>query len=312
MEVMVTGGTGFIGSHLISKLTKNREFEVYNLSRYVTGRYVAGENVKTFFADLRDYYAIQKAIRQLQPEIVIHLAALTPVSYSFDHPQEIIEVNFYGTVNLAEACLHYIPHFKQFIFASSSEVYGNQDKFPISENFTPKPNTPYAISKFASEKYLIYLHNAYNFPITIMRPFNTYGRKKNRHFIVERIITQILEGKNVINLGNPDAIRDLMFVEDHVNAYLKVLDNPKARGETFNFCTGRKVSIKQLVEIINDLVNWGGRVAWNTIPHRPSDISCLIGSWKKAKKILNWEPKWKLEDGLLQTIEYWRGKLHNK
>jgi nucleoside-diphosphate-sugar epimerase len=308
MSILVTGGTGFIGSHLMPELAK-LGFKIYNLARNVTGRYVLGQNVKTVFADLRDYFAIKEIIRRLQPEVVIHLGALTPVSYSYEHPHEVINVNLQGTINLAESCLREIPRFRQFIFASTSETYGNQEKFPLHEDFPQKPNSPYAVSKLACEKYLLYMKDAYNFPVTIMRPFNTYGRKENKHFVVERIITQILENNNEIFLGNPKAVRDFLYVEDHVNAYLSVLDNEKAIGEIFNFCTGRGVSIEQLVDVITNQLGWNCEIHWYTIPQRPLDIKCLVGSYEKANKVLGWAPKWSLEDGISKVIQYWKEKL---
>jgi dTDP-glucose 4,6-dehydratase len=307
-SILVTGGTGFIGSHLIPKLAE-LDFKIYNLARNVTGRYVLGQDVKTFFADLRDHFAIRRIIRHLQPEIVIHLGALTPVSYSYEHPHEVIDVNLHGTINLAESCLREVPHFKQFIFASTSETYGNQEIFPLKEDFPQKPNSPYAVSKQACEKYLLYMRGAYNFPVTIMRPFNTYGRRENKHFVVERVVTQILENNNKIFLGNPKAIRDFLYVEDHVNAYLSVLDNEKAIGEIFNFCTGRGVSIEELVHLITDQLGCNCEIRWYSIPQRPLDIKCLIGSYEKVNKLLGWAPKWSLEDGISKVIQYWKEKL---
>lgn len=134
LSVLITGGTGFIGGYLISRLSKIG-FEIYNLSRNVTGRYVLDQNVKTFFADLRDYFAIRNIVRHLQPEIFVHIGALTPVSYSYEQPHEFMDTNLCGTINLAEACLREIPHFKQFIFALTSETYGNQEKCPLKEDF---------------------------------------------------------------------------------------------------------------------------------------------------------------------------------
>lgn len=306
--ILVTGGSGFIGSHLIPKLME-REHVVFNLARYVTGRYVLGGNVKTFFADLRDYHTIFNVLKHLQPKIVIHLASLSPVSYSYNHPQEVLETNFNGTVNLAEACLRCIPHFKQFIFASTSETYGNQNRFPLTEETPQIPNSPYAVSKVACEHYLQYMRAAYDFPVTIMRCFNTFGRKRNTHFVVERIVTQMLKNEEKTRLGNPSIIRDFLYVEDHVSAYLSVIGKPYAIGNVFNFCTSHATTIQELTEIIGEQTGWQGKVVWNTIPQRPLDIQKLVGSPEKAKNILRWKPKWKLEDGLKETISYWKNKL---
>ena len=307
-KVLLTGGTGFIGSHLAPLLVE-RGFDVYVLERYVTGRYVLGQmrEFKTVFGDLREYSTIKKIISEIKPDAVIHLASISPVAYSYDHPQEVIETNFTGTVNLAEACLREVPHFGQFLFASTSETYGNGQN-PRGEDTPQNPNSPYAITKLACEKYLMYLRDARKFPMTILRPFNTYGRKDNTHFVVERIIVQMLQSETV-RLGDPDPVRDLIYVDDHVNAYLTCLENEKAIGEIFNFCTGSGVSIRQLVEIIRELTGFEGEVIWNTIPSRPLDIMDLIGDYTKAKQKLGWEPKVKLKEGLKITIGFWKNKL---
>ena len=309
-KILVTGAPGFVGTHLISRLVK-QGYEVYALERYVTGRYILGEKreIKTVFGDLREAYTIKRIIREVQPDVLIHLASISPVTYSYNHPQEVMEANFLGTINLAEACLHEIPHFKQFLFASTSETYGNGPN-PKMEETTQMPNSPYAISKVASEKYLLYMRDAYNFPITILRNFNTYGRKNNYHFVVERTILQMLTEKTV-KLGDPTPIRDFVFIEDHVNAYLDCLDNPKSNGEIFNFCTGRGISIRQLIELLSKLTDFEGEVFWNTMPNRPLDIKELVGDYGKAKRLLDWEPKYTLEEGLKLTIDYWKNKISN-
>jgi len=308
-KVLVTGGSGFIGGQLIPKLLDAR-YDVYSLERYVTGRYVLGAQrlVKTVFGDLRDYFTIRDLIRRIQPDVLIHLASISAVSYSYDHPNEVLDTNLSGTVNLAESCLHEVPRFKHFIFAGTSEEYGNQEKLPIKENAELRPNSPYAVSKVAADKYLQYMRDAYDFPITVMRSFNTYGRKDNTHFVVERITTQMLKEKAVM-LGDPTPIRDLLYVDDHVRAYLTCLENEKAIGEAFNFCTGRGVSIKQLVDLLRELTNFKGEVVWDTIPKRPLDISKLVGDNSKAKRLLGWKPKYALEKGLKMTVDFWKKQL---
>jgi len=307
MKVLVTGGSGFIGAELLPRLIELGH-EVCSLERYVTGRYVLGARTDTVFGDLRDGFSIRKLVKDTQPEAVIHLAAISPVAYSYDHPQEVFEVNALGTINLAEACLREVPNFKHFLYAGTSEEYGNQDKFPATEDAELRPNSPYSVSKVAADRYLQYMRVAYDFPVTVLRPFNTYGRKDNTHFVVERTITQMLQGKTV-RLGDPTPMRDFIYVDDHVDAYLTCLNNPKAKGEVFNFCSGRDISIKGLIGLISKLTGFKGKVQWNTIPARPLDIKKLLGSYEKAKKVLGWRPKYTLEEGLKKTIEFWENKL---
>jgi dTDP-glucose 4,6-dehydratase len=308
LKVLVTGTTGFIGSHLAPKLIE-QGINVYGLERYVTGRYVLGNSreIKTVFGDLREYFDVRRIIRQVQPHIVIHLAAVSAVAYSYQHPHEIIETNLVGTVNLAEACLHEVPHFQQFLYASTSETYGN-GPCPKTEEKPQNPNSPYAVSKLACEKYLLYMRDAFNFPITILRNFNTYGRKNNTHFVVERTIVQMLKNQTV-RLGDPTPIRDFLYVDDHVNSYLTCLNNPKAIGETFNFCTGKGTSIRELADQISKLTNFDNEISWETLPSRPLDIKVLIGDYSKAKHRLGWEPKFTLEEGLKLAVDFWRNHL---
>jgi len=309
LRILITGASGFIGSHLAPKLVENGH-EVYCLERYVTGRFVLGNQRKldTVFGDLRDYFAIRRIVHETQPEAVIHLASISPVSYSYEHPIEVMEANFMGTINLAEACLREVHTFKHFLFAGTSEEYGNQEKTPVVETAELHPNSPYSVSKVAADKYVRYMRDAYEFPVTVLRNFNTYGRKDNTHFVVERTIVQMLEGKTV-RLGDPTPIRDLIYVDDHVNSYLTCLENEKAMGETINFCTGRGVSVGEVVEKISEIVNFKGEILWNCIPKRPLDIAVLVGDNRKAKQLLNWQPQYTLEEGLKLTVEYWKEAL---
>ncbi len=311
LRVLVTGATGFIGGHLVPKLVE-RGCDVYSLERYVTGRYVLGQRreVKTVFGDLKEYFAVRRVIKEVQPDAVIHLAAVSPVAFSYDHPHEVIETNFLGTVNLAESCLREAPDFRQFLFASTSETYGNGPN-PRTEETTQNPNSPYAVSKHACEKYLMYLRDAHDFPITILRNFNTYGRKDNTHFVVERTIVQMLEEKTV-SLGDPTPVRDLQYVDSHVSSFLSCLDKPEAKGEVYNFCTGRGISIKQLTELIGEMIGFEGEIRWNTIPARPLDIKELVGDNSKAKRLLGWDPRITLEEGLRRSIDFWKNKLVSK
>ena len=304
-KVLLTGASGFIGGQVLNNLMKT-DYDVYALERYVTGRYVLGASrkVKTVYGDLREYALVRKVIREIQPDYVLHIAAISPVSYSYDHPFEVIDTNFNGTVNLAEACLNEAPNFKQFIFASTSETYGN-GPVPRKEDTPQHPNSPYAVSKVSAEKYLRYLWDAYKFPVTILRNFNTYGRKDNTHFVVERITVQMLSGKEV-RLGDPDPIRDLMYVDDHANSYLTCLANKKAIGEIFNFCTGKGWLIKDLAEKIAIKTNYNNKIVWSTVPQRQLDIKELVGDYSKANKLLGWSPKYDLDKGLDLTVDYWK------
>jgi len=309
-RILVTGATGFVGSHLVAKLDREK-FDVFSLERYMTGRYVLGQarEVQTVFGDITDYYSVRQAVRMVKPDVVIHLASISPVAYSYDHPQEVMQTNLFGTMNLVEACLRECPNIRQFLFASTSETYGDGPN-PKTEETVQNPNSPYAVSKVASEKYLLYVHHAMDFPATILRNFNTYGRKNNTHFVVERAIVQMLRG-DVVRLGDPSPIRDFLYVDDHVDSYLTCLNNERSVGQIFNFCTGRCVSIAELVKIIRGLTGFNGEVNWKTIPKRPWDIACLVGDYSKASRELGWKPGYELEEGLRLTVDFWKHRLAN-
>jgi nucleoside-diphosphate-sugar epimerase len=308
-RILLTGSTGFIGSHL-KPLLRKKGYKVFNLERYVTGRMgrVAPYAKDTYFADLTDVYALTKAVKDVNPQIVIHLGAMTAVAYSYAHPQETIKTNLLGTVNLAEVCTKF-PDIEQFIFASSAEVYGvSKNKIKRESDGELVSNSPYSVSKLAAEKYLIYLHEAFDFPITIFRPFNSYGRKRDTWFVVERIITQMLKGDSCY-LGDPEPVRDLLYVEDQLNAYLYALGNSKAIGEIFNISSGMGISIGELAEKIRDLIGFKGKIVWSTLPKRALDISVLIGSNEKIKRVLGVPEPIPLEEGLKRTINYWKRKM---
>ena len=255
MRILVSGISGFIAPRVANLLINHK---VLGIERYVTGRtlYQRDESFNRCFCDLNDFHGIKQIIKMFQPEIMLHLGALSPVSLSYNQPIITNQTNYMATINLAESCMQLVPNFKQFIFAGTSEEYGNQKIIPIKEDVLLKPNSPYAVSKVASNIYLEYMRDAYNFPITIVRPFNTYGRVGTTHFVTERIITQMLNKKKILRLGDPLPIRDMMYVDDHVDAYLSVLNNKKAIGETFNFCTGKGYTISEMVELISKNIGW--------------------------------------------------------
>jgi len=309
-KILISGATGFIGKEIVARLKD--KYEIHTLERYVTGRYSLDNNTINHYANLADYSAVRNIIREAKPEYVIHLGAISAVSFSYEHPIEVTEVDYLGTLNLAEACYHEVPNFKQFIFAGTSEEYGMELTDPkafLKEQSDLKPNSPYAIAKVAADLYLQYMGMAYHFPYTIIRPFNTYCRKDNVHFFIERTITQMLSNpEDKVYLGDPDAIRDWVYVDDHVDAYIKALGNPKAIGQTINICTGKGYTTKETAELIAQMTNFKGKTIWHATPPRPLDAKILIGDNSKAEKLLGWKPKYSLEEGLKKTIDYWRAK----
>ena len=309
-KIFISGGTGFVGSELIEKLHKTHE--IYAFCRNVTDRKISlPKEVGIVWGDLADGHFLHKILKEINPEIVVHLAAPSSVAYGHKHVQETAEIIYIGTINLQKAC-EGLSNLEKFILASTSEVYGNQETFPIRENFSLLPNTPYSIAKVAADNYLHYCKESIGFPSVILRPFNSYGRTKNFSFVTESIIYQMLSQSQVI-LGDSTPIRDLLYIDDHVNGYIKAISTPYEKLEecrAINFCTGYGVTIKELAEKIQKYTDFKGEIVWN-VKTRPTEISKLVGDWHNAFTYLGWRPQTSLDEGLVLTINKIR-KVLNK
>lgn len=318
MKILLTGSTGFIGSTLYPKLVK-REYEVWEIVRYVSGgRYDFYDKANRIFANLQDRDAVRKAVLRVKPDVLIHLAAQSSVAWSFQSPQEVTQVNYEGTQALADALLE--SGNGHFIQASTSEVYGAARRFPTSEDEPLGATSPYAVSKIAAEEYLRVLHKTQGLPITILRPFNTYGRApvRNRQFVVERAITQALTTHR-ISLHDPRPERDFMFREDHVRGYLHALDHlDKVNGEAINLTTGKTWTIRQMAETVGHYVDEYRKgqhpftdfaplssVEFSEVPDRPLDIDKLQGDGTKARELIDWIPLWSFSEGISKAVEEW-------
>jgi nucleoside-diphosphate-sugar epimerase len=302
-KIFIAGATGFIGSELTEKVLEEGA-EVYALCRSVTDRKPAlPPEVNIVYGDLIDAHFMKMTMKKINPDIVVHLAAQSSVAYSHDHAVENVETTYIGTINLQKAC-EGLSNLEKFIFAGTSEEYGNQTIYPIQENAPLLPNQPYAIAKVAADEYLQYCKEATGFPAVTMRPFNTYGRKRNFTFVTESIVWQMLTKKDVV-LGSPTPLRDLMYVDDHVNGYIRCIKTPfekLANLRAINLCTGQESSIGYLANKIAELTNFKGQITWN-VKNRPTEIYRLLGDWSVAKYNLNWSPKYQLEEGLKLTIK---------
>lgn len=314
MKVFVTGVTGFIASYLAEALLKEghsvagfvRQSNRLNHPGYqrLLGR------VEMHYGSLTDYHSVSKAIREFAPDAICHLGAITPVAYSFEHPWEVTETNYLGTVNLAESALKCLPNLKRFIFASSMETYGFQDKREaFVETDESRPACPYAVAKVASEKYLQYMHYAYKFPAVSFRQTNAYGRKENDYFIVEAAITQMLQSDS-IRFGDARPVRNFIFIDDLVDLYKKMLvSDDSVNGQVYNTGPNNGLTIGSLVEKCAELLGWKGSIAWNTRPRRPGEIFYLNSSNAKVTEAIGWEPKVSLEEGLKRTVDIWKKNL---
>jgi nucleoside-diphosphate-sugar epimerase len=254
--------------------------------------------------DLRDVESIERAVAEIQPEVVIHLGAKSEVAWSFDNYLGVSQVNYLGTVALAEANRKLNPNLRLFIMASTMETYGHHSHgTPFTEETIQHPMAPYAVAKVASEKYLEYMAYAYGFPYVTLRQTNTYGRDRNDFFVVERIITQMLRG-DVCRLGDPDPWRNFLYIDDLVALYQRIIAE-RPIGEVFVTGPDNAVAISDLAELCRQVIGWDGNILWHTIPKRPGEIYYLNSTPAKAKRVLGWEPRVELEDGLRRTVALW-------
>jgi len=304
MRIFITGADGFIGQHMVERLKDKHELEFLK-------------------EDLRDHDKVGFQIRQFDPEVIVHLAARTEVQDSFYEQITFSEINYVGTVNLIEIAAT-LPNLKNFVFASTMEVYGWQ---PISdlirdgkeegiiafnESTPPNPNAPYAVAKYGCEKYLEYAHRSYGLPFTAIRQTNAYGRKDNNFFVTEQIIYQMLTNEKEINLGYGEPYRNFIYIDDLLDAWETVINNPdKCAGEIFCIGPDNAIKIKDYVSLIAKKLNWNGHVNWNTKPPRPGEIYLLNSTNHKITTRLGWTPKVGLNEGLDRTIATWKDIIEN-
>jgi GDP-mannose 4,6-dehydratase len=316
-NVLITGITGFIGSHLAEKLVSENH-EVYGLVRRVANRDLQAvknilKDIILLTGDITSFISIRNALKVAKPDFVFHLAALAPVRDSFERPFEYEETNFLGTMNVAHAMLELPdPQTRRLIVASTAEVYGLQEPKPFTEGLTLKPTSPYAVSKAAADLYLQMMYQTYGLNVVILRPTNTYGRKFDTSFIMEYLVTHMLKGEKIY-VGAPDSIRDYMYVDDHVNAYLLAMKK-EAKGQVFNVATGVGYSNKELAEKIAKKIGYKKRNIMlgsypPGYPYRPlvSDQPYLVLDSTKIKTKLGWKPTVSLDDGLDKLISYFKG-----
>ena len=319
MKVLITGILGFIGSHLAEKIVNNGD-EVYGLVRRVANRKLESvgkilEDITLITGDITDYASTRNAIKTANPDVVIHLAALSPVRDSFERPFDYQQANLTGTMNVAHSMLE-LPdaQTRRMLAASTAEVYGLQENQPLKESLALKPSSPYAVSKAAGDLYLQMMFYTYGLHGTVMRPANSYGRKFDNSFLIEYLVTQMLEGENVY-IGAPDSIRDYMYVNDHINAYFLAIKSTKADGQVFNAGTGIGVTNRELAQMIADKIGYDRKkIKLGSYPPgyplRPviSDQPYIVLEATKINKALNWSPQVNLSEGLDKVITHFREK----
>jgi len=311
-KLLITGASGFIGQALVDALHQDYMiFGVYETFEKMQDKNPQIRRERKYMIDMRDAPLLEQVVGIIQPEYVIHLAARSEVANSFDNYLEVADINYRGTVALAEANRKYNPRLRNFIFASTMETYGKQEwQRPFTEETTQNPMAPYAVAKVAAEKYLQYMNTAYSFPMTILRQSNTYGRYDNNFFVVEQIISQFYTDFDYIHLGDPYPMRNFLYISDLVELYRTILrtDEYKTFGQVFVTGPENAVTIRELAQMIAvkfgfDPLTADDLFKWYTRPQRPGEIYYLNSTPKKALDILGWKPQVTLSQGLDLTIQ---------
>jgi len=315
MKVLVTGSEGFIGSHL-TELLVEKGFEVKAFVRYnfknnwgwlEESKYK--NDIEIYTGDVRDFDSVYDAMKDV--DVVFHLAALIGIPYSYISPLAYIKTNTEGTYNILESGRKL--NLKRIIHTSTSEIYGTAQYVPIDEKHPYNPQSPYAASKAAADHLALSYYRSFGTPVTIIRPFNTYGPRQSARAVIPTIISQILAGKKQIKLGNLSPTRDLNYVKDIANGFITVGLHENTVGDVYNLGTGQEISIGDLAEKIIELTGKKVEIIEDTQRIRPekSEVERLLSNAEKAKKTTGWKPKYTLEEGLKETTDWIKNNLHH-
>ena len=315
-KVFITGSEGFIGSHLVEKLV-NANYKVTALVKYNFKNDIGWLNyidkkilkkIKIVSGDITDYNFIEEITKN--NDYIINLAALIGIPYSYKAIGSYLDTNVIGTYNILRASQK--NKIKKIIHTSTSEVYGGQNKKQIKENFINYAQSPYAASKIAADQLCNSFYCSYDCPVIIIRPFNTFGPRQSNRAIIPTIINQLING-NILHLGNLDTFRDLNYIDDTVDAYLKILKCKKnIFGEIFNVGSGFNFSIKKIVQILIKISNKNVKIRKQQVRTRPkkSEVEYLLANNFKIKKIVGWKPKYnnykKLHFALEKTFKWFK------
>lgn len=315
-KILVTGADGFIGSHLVEELVKEgnkvKAFCYYNsfnswgwldnLPKEIM------QYVEVFTGDIRDPNGVRTAMKGCHE--VYHLAALIAIPYSYHSPDSYIDTNVKGTLNVLQAARDL--DYTRVIVTSTSEVYGTAQYVPIDEKHPRQPQSPYSASKIGADCMAESFYRSFNLPVTIIRPFNTYGPRQSARAIIPTIITQLLNNSSELKLGDLSPTRDLLYVKDTVKGFIAIANSDKLIGEDCNIATNSEITMQSLVENLISIINPKAVIVQDKQRLRPkkSEVFRLFGDNTKIRQFTNWTPEYSLQSGLEETIK-WFGNKEN-
>jgi len=313
-KVLVTGAGGFVGSHLVEALVKKgarvRAFVHYN-SRNDWGmledvpRTILRE-VEVVAGELKDADCVREAVRGQQ--VIFHLGALIGIPYSYVNPRDVVDTNVGGTLNILTAALDF--EVEKVIHTSTSEIYGTAQYVPMDEKHPVNPQSPYAATKSGADLLALSFYCSFDLPVGIIRPFNIYGPRQSARAVIPSIITQALL-KRKINLGSVYPTRDLTFVKDSAEGFIRFAECDKTVGEVVNLGSGMEVSINQIVSIVSEYLGKRIQVQRERKRIRPekSEVERLFSNSKKAERLFGWHPQTSLKQGIAKTIRWFEKNL---
>ena len=308
MKVLVTGADGFIGSHLTESLLAEG-YDVRALSQYNSFNYWGWlediqqtANLEIVCGDVRDQAYCREICKGI--DVIFHLAALIAIPYSYIAPQSFIDTNIKGTLNICQAAKD--CNIKRILITSTSEVYGTAQYVPIDERHPLQPQSPYSASKIRADAIAMSFYNAYQLPVTIVRPFNTYGPRQSARAVIPTIITQIASGNKEIKIGDTTPTRDFNYMKDICNGFILLAKCDKAIGETVNIGSNDEISIKELFALIKDIMHSDANLMVDEQRLRPehSEVFRLRCDNTKIKELTGYKPQYSLREGLEKTVEW--------
>lgn len=315
MKILVTGADGFIGSHLVEELVKKgykiRAFVYYNSFNSWGWLDTLPENIlkniDIFQGDIRDPNGVEQAMREI--DAVFHLAALIAIPFSYHSPDTYVDTNIKGTLNVLQSARKL--GIKRVLVTSTSEVYGTAQYVPIDEKHPFQGQSPYSATKIGADRLAESFYRSFQLPVTIVRPFNTYGPRQSARAVIPTIITQLLAGNEEIKLGSLTPTRDFNYVKDTVQGFISIFESDKTVGEEINIATQKEVSVGDLAQELIRQINPKARIICDEQRLRPekSEVNRLLGSNEKIKRLTDWHPQYSLEQGLEFTIEFLKNNL---